>query len=141
MDLIFIRHLQIRLRSRFRERNPRLVSRQPMEAIRSAARQHLPASVRKPLGWMAGQVYNWLIRPFLGLLFDLKGGRFRADGCVFEIPRTVTTRAYRSCFLLDDYEVDERQLIPRFVRSDDRVLELGACLGIVSCITNRLLSD
>ncbi len=112
-----------------------------MEAIRSFARQTLPERVRKPLGWIAGQVENWIFRPFFGLVFDLKGGRFHADGCVFEIPSGLTSRSYRSCFLHDDYELDERALIRRFIRADDRVLELGACLGIVSCITNRLLSD
>ncbi len=112
-----------------------------MEALRSLARRHLTENVRKPVGFLAGKFTELVIRPLGGLLFDLKGGQFHADGCVFEIPKNVTTRTYRACFLVDDYERDERELIRKFIRPEDRVLEFGACMGIVSCITNRLLAD
>jgi len=113
-----------------------------MEAqIRNGARKYLPGVIRKPLGTLAGRINERVIQPLGGLIFDLKGGRFHADGCTFTIPKDVTTMGYRACFLKDDYERDERELIRRFLRPEDRVLELGACLGIVSCITNRLLAD
>jgi FkbM family methyltransferase len=63
------------------------------------------------------------------------------DGCTFAIPRHLTTRAYRSCFARGEYEEEERDLIKRFVQPEDAVLEFGACLGVVSCVTNRLLLD
>ena len=113
-----------------------------MEAfLRSIAREHLSDRVRKPIGWFAGQVQARCILPMLGMIFDLKGARFRAGGCTFRIPRDITTRAFRSCFLQRAYEQYEIELIPRYIRPDDRVLELGACMGIVSCITNKLLKD
>jgi FkbM family methyltransferase len=49
--------------------------------------------------------------------------------------------SYRGCFLTGNYEAEERELIRAFVRPTDSVLELGACLGIVSCTTNKLLAD
>lgn len=112
-----------------------------VKTIRSLARRHLPVPLRKRLGNMLGPVEHRVIKPIAGLVFDLKGGRFRADGCVFDIPKHLTTRAYRSCFLAGDYEEDERGLIKRFVRPGDAVLECGACLGIVACVTNSLLRD
>jgi FkbM family methyltransferase len=111
------------------------------DRIRSLARKHLPTPIRKPLGRLGGFVEQNIIYPAAGIWFDLLGGKFRADGCVFLIPRNVTSVRYRACFVLDTYEADERQLIRKFVRPDDSVLELGACLGIVSCVTNRLLKD
>ncbi len=45
------------------------------------------------------------------------------------------------CFWRDQYEIDERRLIKQFVRPEDSVIELGACLGVVSCVTNRLLQN
>lgn len=93
------------------------------------------------MGKLYGEARERLYRPFLGLIFDLQGGLFRTNGCTFRIPKDVTTRAFRSCFLESDYEKYELDLIPRYLRPDDRVLELGACIGIVSCVTNRLLSD
>ena len=81
------------------------------------------------------------MRPILGFWFDLTGGRFKADGCVFVIPKDLTSMAYRSCFVTQEYEADERELIRSLVLPDDQVLELGACLGIVSCVTNKILHD
>jgi len=109
--------------------------------IRTAARKCLPPGIRRPLGSLAGKVDEYIYRPLLGLVFDLKGARFHADGCTFDIPKDVTTRSFRSCFLLATHEIDERILLKRYIRPQDRVIELGACLGIVSCLTNKILAD
>ena len=111
------------------------------EAIRKLARRCLPPAIRKPLGNMAEPFNRMLLRPFFGLIFDLKGARFHTDGCDFAIPKDVTSMSYRSCFLSGDYEREERELIRRWLRPEDTVLEFGACLGIVSCTTNKLLKD
>jgi FkbM family methyltransferase len=109
--------------------------------VRTAARRYLPAGIRRPLGSVAGKIDEHVFRPLLGLLFDLSGARFRAGGCTFSIPKDVTTRSWRSCFLLGTHEIDERILLKRYIRPEDRVIELGACLGIVSCLTNKILAD
>jgi len=111
------------------------------EKIRRFARRFLPDSVRKPLGAAAGKFDGAVIKLIQGVIFDLAGGCFKADGCKFSIPKDITSRRYRACFLEDDYETEERELIHNFVRPADAVLELGACLGIVSCITNKILTD
>jgi FkbM family methyltransferase len=43
--------------------------------------------------------------------------------------------------MVDDYEAGERALVREFLTPSDRVLEIGACIGAVSCVTNRLLAD
>jgi len=111
------------------------------QQIREAARQYLPRRIRQPLGTIAGKLDEWILRGSLGLLFDLKGARLHVGGCTFIIPRDVTTRSWRACFMQGDYERHERILIPRLVRPEDRVIELGGCLGVVSCLTNKLLAD
>jgi FkbM family methyltransferase len=111
------------------------------EQIRTAARRYLAPAIRRPLGRLAGKLNEAILKNLQGLLFDLKGNRFKADGCTFTIPRDVTTRLYRATFLSDDYEQDERKLIKEYLKPEDRVVELGGCLGIVSCVTNRLLAD
>jgi FkbM family methyltransferase len=112
-----------------------------IQEIRALARRTLPDKIRKPLGSFLGPFEHHVARPIEGLLFDLGGGKFHADGCTFEIPKHLTTRAYRACFFGGDYEAEERTLIKTYLRPSDRVLEFGACLGIVSCVTNRLLED
>jgi FkbM family methyltransferase len=109
--------------------------------IRQAARKWLPSGVRRPLGRLAGGLRDKVLRPLQGLIFDLRGGRFRVDGCEIDVPKGLTSRAYRSCFLTGEYEAEERSLVREFVRAEDSVLELGACMGVVSCVTNRRLRD
>jgi FkbM family methyltransferase len=111
------------------------------QQIRNGARKYLPSVIRKPLGRMAGRFNERIVQNIGGLVFDLKGGRFHADGCIFSIPTDVTSRAYRACFLSDKYEREERELVRKWLRPQDTVIELGACLGIVSCVTNKLLAD
>lgn len=112
-----------------------------MSSLRQVARRYLPASVRRPVGYAAGRFNETVLRTIKGAIFDLRGGRFRADGCEFAIPKDITSMSYRACFLNGSYEAEERELVSAFIRPDDSVLELGACLGIVSCITNKLLAD
>ena len=112
-----------------------------MNSPRQLARRILPAAIRKPLGSAAGKFGELVFYPICGLIFDLFVRRFRADGCIFEIPRTLTSIGYRSCFLKGNYESEERELIKSFIRPSDSVLEFGACLGIVSCVTNKILAD
>jgi FkbM family methyltransferase len=110
-------------------------------AARNFARRNLPASIRKPLGSLFGKLQEYVWLPFLGLVFDLSGDRFKTDGCTFIIPRKTTSLNFRAGFMTNLYEIDERRLVQKFIRPDDSVLEMGACLGIVSCITNKLLRD
>jgi FkbM family methyltransferase len=111
------------------------------EQLRLAAHRYLPSGIRRPLGTIAGKLDEWIIRGCFGLLFDLSGARLRADGCTFIIPKDVTRRTWRACFLREGYEIHERALIARLVQPEDRVIELGACLGVVSCLTNKRLGD
>lgn len=76
-----------------------------------------------------------------GFLFDMAGGEFAVDGLRFEIPRELTTRRFRGRFYFGSYEGGERALVRSHVRPDATVLEVGGCLGVVSCETNRLLAE
>jgi FkbM family methyltransferase len=107
--------------------------------IRTLARRYLPASIRTPLGNLGGKFLEHVLHPLEGLIFDISGGRFNANGCTFLIPKNITNRAFRACFLTNAYEIDERRMVVKFIQPEDSVLELGACMGIVSCITNKLL--
>ncbi|MEK7950827.1 FkbM family methyltransferase [Luteolibacter soli] len=110
-------------------------------ALRKAVGSALPIPLRGFLGRWYVWSYERTVRPVLGLIFDLRGGRFKVDGCEIEVPKDLTTRTYRGCFMTGDYEAEERELIRRFLRPEDTVLELGACIGAVSCVTNSLLAD
>lgn len=109
---------------------------------RQVARRLLPDTIRQPLGrFFIGTVYQGWLRSAIGWWFDVSGGLFRVDGCEFDVPKNLTTRSYRAAFITGEYEEEERELIHQLLRPEDRVLELGACIGVVSCVTNRLLRD
>jgi FkbM family methyltransferase len=79
------------------------------------------------------------INPIAGLLFTLTRRYYKIDKCRFKIPRNLTSISFRSRFFYDLHEIEERKLINKLIFPKDRVIELGACLGVVSCITNKIL--
>jgi FkbM family methyltransferase len=112
-----------------------------MSRLRELARVWLPDAIRKPLGTLLLGFEQTVIRWIQGALLDLRGPHFYLDGCELTVPRDQTTRIFRASFFNRSYEASERQLVREFVRPSDAVLELGACLGVVSCVTNKILSD
>jgi FkbM family methyltransferase len=94
--------------------------------------------LRAAIGRIPGGKQN---RWVSGMLFDLLERSYRVSGMQFEIPKGLTTRSFRARFLWDQYEIAERYLVDRYVQENDRILDLGGCLGVVSCLANRKLGD
>jgi len=83
-----------------------------------------------------------LNHPMFGLLFDItSGGIYKAFGCSFEIPKDLTTLGFRTRFFFHSYEETDAKLALKHFRPEDSVLELGACLGFLGCITNKILKE
>ena len=67
--------------------------------------------------------------------------QYKTGDCRFIFPKRLVTLGFRSRFFFDIYEKPEKILVAQYVGKDDRVLELGACIGVISCITNRLINN
>src|SRR5208337_3449056 len=76
-----------------------------------------------------------------GGLFDRYVREYRHRGLHFEIPLGLTTPEFRARLLLHRYEVHEQAMSRKYIAPDATVLELGGCLGVVSCAVNRRLAD
>lgn len=76
-----------------------------------------------------------------GLLFDIKGGAYRTEGMVFRIAAEQFPRSYRSRLYFDIYEAPERTLAHKWISPGASVLELGGCVGVVSCVVNKMLAS
>lgn len=76
-----------------------------------------------------------------GLFFDWFQGDYKTEGMVFHIPKHLTTRIHRARFYYDSHEKEERLLVKKHLPANAIVLELGACLGVVSGLINRTLDD
>ncbi len=76
-----------------------------------------------------------------GFLFDVFIRHYETNGLKFKIPFKLTTRAFRGRFFLGKYESkEEYEFIQKYLSKNDIVLELGACIGVLSCFVNRWLS-
>jgi FkbM family methyltransferase len=95
--------------------------------------QTLVQKVRQP-----SAVRRWIA----GAFFDVFLGEYQIEGMRFIVPRHLTTRQFRSRFLFNEYETDiERIFLHKFLPSSAKVLELGGCIGVMSCVINRILDD
>jgi len=84
----------------------------------------------------------WLgVQRISGAVFDWLGGEYATGGQRFAVPGELTSRTFRGRFPLGLYELPERLLLWRYLRRGTTVLELGGCLGVVSCLVNARLRD
>jgi FkbM family methyltransferase len=74
-----------------------------------------------------------------GAYFTLFEKTYKVEGLDLVIPFDLTDIKFRGQFPINFYEKQERRYLKQFLPKDATVLELGACLGVVSCLTNRLL--
>lgn len=75
----------------------------------------------------------------VGLFHDCFIRKHKAMDCRFIMPRQHTSFYERGSAWLRGYEKPERLLVREFMPPDATVLELGACLGVVSCVLNKKL--
>ncbi|WP_437229274.1 FkbM family methyltransferase [Planctomicrobium sp. SH661] len=76
-----------------------------------------------------------------GAYFDLFQREFHVDDLAFTIPYDKTTKAFRGRFALGIYEPSEIAFAQKYITPESSILDLGGCIGVVSCVANRQLSD
>ncbi len=64
----------------------------------------------------------------------------RLDGCTFDLA-SVTNDSTRVELMTNQYESAERHAVVRYLKRDLPVIELGGSIGVVACVTNKLLTD
>jgi len=73
----------------------------------------------------------------IGMWYRRTGNSVRLDGCLFELQGL--SEDISSQLLRGEYERSERVSARMFLDQSLPVIELGSCIGVVSCITNRML--
>lgn len=64
----------------------------------------------------------------------------KQNGFKIKFPKFMNTWELGSA-IIGKYEHDERTLIKKYLKEDDSVLELGACIGVVSLSINKILKN
>ena len=77
----------------------------------------------------------------LGKVIELRGNVTHLDGCTFYLDSSFIDTKLKSRFLLKSWEMETRYLIKKYLPNHLPIIEFGACMGVVSCITNKLLTD
>ncbi|TMU54482.1 FkbM family methyltransferase [Flagellimonas algicola] len=78
---------------------------------------------------------------FGGIYFSLFTKTYKNAGVVLHIPFDLTDFKFRGRFALDLYEEEEAKYLSKYLSPNARVLELGSCLGYVSCLVNNILAQ
>lgn len=100
---------------------------------RDGARGVLDVLVQKlQITWRRGEV--WQLGRFVGMPTDI----VRLDGCKFMLDKALPGNVV-DLLLENNYEAPEREALKKYLDPELPVIELGGCLGIVSCLTNRRL--
>ena len=64
----------------------------------------------------------------------------RLDNCTFDMTG-VANDSIRLELITNRYELPERNAVVRYLRRDLPVVELGGSMGVVACVTNKLLTN
>ena len=86
---------------------------------------------------------SWLMinNHTVGRLVELTGNRIRIEGLRFSVDCPQVATAHKSTLWFGRHEVEERELLRRFLPAQLPVVELGGGLGVVSCLANRQLAS
>lgn len=66
---------------------------------------------------------------------------YKIQGLKFEVGEDLFSVPLQSRFFFKVYEQEEISLLNELLKGDETILELGACIGVVSCVSNARLND
>lgn len=92
--------------------------------------------LRKEFNLLKFNTKTWAAGAYFTMM---KKDRIRLDNVEILVPYEVTDVRLRGQFQINAYERRERRYLKEYLRADATVLELGGCLGVVSCVANKLL--
>lgn len=75
-----------------------------------------------------------------GIIVVMRGDLVALESCTFRVSHPAITTAMKSPFLLGGYEKAERDILKKYLNPNIGVIELGGSVGVVACLTNKMLS-
>lgn len=76
-----------------------------------------------------------------GIYFSYFVKVYKRNGISIDIPFELTNFKFRGRFVFNTYEVEEAKYLSKYLSPEATVIELGSCLGFVSCLTNKILKN
>ena len=81
----------------------------------------------------------WAEHPLIGRIVEWRGNIVHVDGLRFNVDHPAITRGVKALFVLNRYETPEREALRTCIDPTLPVIELGASIGVISCLTNKKL--
>lgn len=97
--------------------------------------------VLREIPYRLRRLRSWFRLQLVGRYVELRGNAWTLDGLRFSLDAPAIATSLKSRFVWGTYEDNERILVPRHVVRDLPVIEAGASIGVIACVTNRLLRD
>jgi len=108
-------------------------------SVLSDKRQAMSAAL---YGRIARSLWVWEDHWWVGKMVELRGNRVKVGGCEFSLDSAAIRTAHKSRLFFDFvYEKPEREALERYLKPELPVVELGASIGVIACLTNKRLSD
>ena len=76
----------------------------------------------------------------VGTVIERLGNRASVDGVSIQLDNPLVTPYFKGLLVLGSYETYERYIIHKYLPIHEPVIELGASIGVVSCIVNSRLT-
>src|SRR6185503_9081601 len=84
----------------------------------------------------------WNDHWWVGKLVEIRGNRVVVDGCEIGLDSPAILTSHKSRLYFDFvYEAPEREALERFLNPELPVVEFGASIGVIACLTNKKLND
>ena len=85
--------------------------------------------------WLEFRMDNWLI----GRLVELGGNHVKLHGLDVSVDNPLISTRHKSTLYFGLYETAEIELARRYLDPDRPTVELGGSIGVVACVTNKML--
>lgn len=108
--------------------------------LKNLIKHYIPNSLLDNFGELKVKVLQVKLF-FGGIYFTYFTKVYRKNDITLNVPFELTNFKFRGRFVFDLYEKEESEHLEKHLSPDAKVLELGSCLGFISCLVNKHLKN
>ena len=83
----------------------------------------------------------YIFNLYKGFLFTILNSKYENNNIVLYYSKKLFSLPNRSLFYDKKYEFEEEYFVKKYISKNDIILELGACFGYISCLSNSLIEN
>ena len=82
-----------------------------------------------------------MVNSLKGIFFTIFNENYKVNDITINYPKNLVPLNQRSRFFDRSYEKEEYSLCQKYIDENDIVIELGGCIGFISCVINKKLRN